>query len=204
MTETVSLQNLSPQPTLWCAQQWTVGHQSLSWLCLWLHQKQRLLMRQKLHASSASWGTCSHVPTFWYLSVRMCYTKSSNIQRRNRNENHSFHYFLPYETYLGMCTGWAHDVAANWIYFKARLKYGQSIQTPSPRLRVCAGAGGAMCSSPGAALWLQPQKIKEGNAKIHMGRNRRKGLCDVTLDLEAWLGHPWRNIMVLQDAALVG
>lgn len=53
------------------------------------------------------------------------------------------------------------------------------------------------------ALWGNPQESKEGTTKIHVERNRHKGLLHVTLDLEAWLGHPRRNIMVLQDAGLV-
>lgn len=51
------------------------------------------------------------------------------------------------------------------------------------------------------ALW--DQESKKGNTKSHMGRNCHKGLLDVTPDLEAWLGYPWRNVVVLQDAVLV-
>lgn len=101
------------------------------------------------------------------LSVRVCYTKSSYTQRRNRSGNHSFHCFLPYEDYLIMCTGWTHDVAANWKCFKSHLRYGQSIQTPGPRLQVWGRAGGAMRSSSG---WWQlfgssPREARRGTQK---------------------------------------
>lgn len=139
------------------------------------------------------------------LSVRMCYIKSSYTQRRNRSGNHSFHYFLPYDNYLVMCTGWTHDVGAKWKCFESQLKYVQSIQTPSPRLQVWGRAGRAMCSSSG---WWQlfgssPREARRGTQKSIWADPAIKCLRDGTLDLETCLGYPWRNIMVLQDAVLV-
>lgn len=133
------------------------------------------------------------------------YKKSSYTQRRNRSGNHSFHYFLPYDNYLVMCTGWTHDVGAKWKCFESQLKYGQSIQTPSPRPQVWGRAGWTMCSSSG---WWQlfgssPREARRGTQKSIWADPAIKCLRDGTLDLETCLGYPWRIIMVLQDAVLV-
>lgn len=90
------------------------------------------------------------------------------------------------------------EVAANWTHFKAQLKYGQSIHTPSPRQGL-SWRSNVQLPQMVAPLWGHPQESKEWNTKIHMGRNGHKGLLEVTLDL----GHPRRNTKVLQDAVFV-
>lgn len=91
------------------------------------------------------------------------------------------------------------DERVMWLQAGHASKYGQSIRTPSPKLEVW----GAICSFHWMVTALWDQESKKGNTKSHMGRNCHKGLLDVTPDLEAWLGYPWRNVVVLQDAVLV-